>query len=156
SAIVSGLSRRTETVLFVAITLALAYILGAAFILSGERHPLIIHALMCAPGAVAITLMWLLRREPPRTVGFAFTDASSWVIASLYPLVLVTVALALAYIVRAISGHHDFIVFEPSNVQYVILGHRFQGLPNLLVAVLWLLLNLSLWLLIALVYRRGP
>jgi hypothetical protein len=55
-----------------------------------------------------------------------------------------------------VSGHHDFIVFEPSNVQYVILGHRLQGLPNVPVAVLWLLLNLSLWLPIALVYRRGP
>src|SRR5215831_13076488 len=55
-----------------------------------------------------------------------------------------------------VSGHRDFIVFEPSNVQYVILGHRLQGLPNVPVAVLWLLLNLSLWLLIALAYRRGP
>ena len=96
----AGLSGCTETVLFVAITLALAYILGAAFILSGERHPLIIHALMCVPGAVALTLMWLLRREPPRTVGFEFTDASSWAIAAFYPLVFVAVALALAYIVR--------------------------------------------------------
>src|SRR4030095_14634133 len=68
------LSRRTETVLFVAITLALAYSLGAAFILTGARYPLIIHTLMCVPGALALTLMWLLRHEPPRSVGFAFTD----------------------------------------------------------------------------------
>jgi len=110
---------------------------------------------MCVPGAVALTLMWLLRREPPRTVGFEFTAAGSWVIAALYPLVFVTAALMLAYGVRTISGHHDFIVFEPNNVQYVILGRRLQGLPNVPVGALWMLLNLFLWLLIALAYRRG-
>jgi hypothetical protein len=151
----SGFSRRTETVLFAAITLALAYSLGAAFILTGARHPLIIHLLMCVPGAVALTLMWLLRREPPRTVGFAFTEGGSWAIAALYPLAVVVAALILAYGVRTIGDHREFIVFEPSNVQNVILGHRFQGLPNAPAMALWLLLNLFLWLLIALAYRRG-
>jgi membrane protease YdiL (CAAX protease family) len=149
------LSRRKETIVFVAITLALAYGLGGAFIVTGERHPLIIHTLMCVPGAVALTLMWLLRRESPRTVGFEFTGWGSWAIAALYPLVFVAAALILAYGVRTIIGHRDFIVFEPNNVQNVILGHRFEGLPNVPAIALWLLLNFFLWLLIALAYRRG-
>jgi hypothetical protein len=53
----SEMSRRTETIVFVAITLALAYSLGAAFILTRGRYPLIIHPLMCMPGAVALTLI---------------------------------------------------------------------------------------------------
>lgn len=149
------LSHHAETILFVAITLSLAYGLGAAFIFSGARYPLIIHTLMCVPGAVALTLMWLLRREPPRTVGFAFTDGRSWAIAALYPPAFVAAALILAYGVRTISGHHEFIVFEPNNVQNVILGHRLNGLANVPAIPLWLLLNFLLWFLIALSYTRS-
>lgn len=148
-------SRRTETILFVAFTLALAFGLGAAFILTGERYLLIIHTLMCVPGVVALTLMWCIRREPPRAVGFEATDWGSWAIAATYPLAFVAAALILAYGVRAFSGHRDFIVFDPTNVQNIILGHRFQGLTNVPAIALWLLLNLFLWLLIALAYRRG-
>jgi len=146
------LSGRAETIIFVAITLTISYSLGAAFLLTGARHGIIIHALMCVPGAMAVTLMWLLRREPPRTVGFALTDTSSWAIAAAYPVAFVAVALILAYAVRTIAGH-EFIVFEPGNAQNVILGHRLTGLSNVPAMALWLVLTFFLWLLIAFAYR---
>src|SRR5262249_4207267 len=148
------LSDTTETILFVTLTLALAYSLGAMFVLTGARHLMLLHVLMCMPGTVALMLMWFLRHEPPRVVGFEFTGWGSWGIAAAYPLAFVAAALMVAYGVRAISGHQDFIVFDSNNVQNVVLGHRFQGLSNVPVLVFLLLVSFLLWRLIALAYRR--
>src|SRR6058998_3044333 len=151
----SPLPQRRETVLFVVVTLALAYLLGAAFILTGGRHRLIVHALMCVPGAVALTLMWLVRHEPPRAAGFAYTGWGSWGIAAVYPLAVIAAALTLAYVVRLAGRRPEFISFRPENVNTVLLGHRFQGLPAAGALGLGLVATFFIWLLIALAYRRG-
>ena len=110
------ISSRGETTAFIALTLTVTYLLGAAFLCTGARHRLIIHLIMWTPGFMALALMWGLRREPPRTVGFAFTDWRPWVVGALYPVGIVTASLGLAYLVRTLSSRPGFIVFDPASV----------------------------------------
>jgi hypothetical protein len=148
---------RRETICFVVLTLAIAYALAAAFHLTGERYGILIRVLMCVPGMMAFLFMWTIRREPPRAVGFAFTGWKPWVAALLFPLCLETVAVALAYGVRALSGRADFIYFQPENIRAQFMGWKLQGMPALTLIALNLLLTLLPWLLIALAYRwRWP
>ena len=144
---------RRETIYFVVITLALAYALAAVFHFTGERYGIIIHALMCVPGLLALIFMWTFRREPPRAVGFEFTGWKPWIAALFFPIGFEIVALALAYGVRGVTGRTDFIFFQPENVQTTFLGWEFQGIDALPVIAGRLLLAPLLWLLIALAYR---
>ena len=148
----SALDRR-ETVGFVVLTLGIAYILAAIFHLTGERYGVIIHALMCVPGLLALIFMWGVRREPPRAVGFTFTGWKPWVVALVLPLGVEAVAVALAYAVRAVTGRGDFIFFQPENVQASFFGLKSQGLAALPLIAANLFITVLLWLMIALAYR---
>jgi hypothetical protein len=110
---------------------------------------------MWTPGFMALGLMWGLRREPPRTVGFAFTGWGPWVVGALYPLGIVAASLGLAYLLRALSGRSEFIVFNPANVTSPLLGRSLQGVSAAGALLGELLLTLLLWLLIASAYKRG-
>ena len=144
-----------ETAAFIALTLVVTYLLGAAFIWTGARHRLIIHLIMWTPGLIALALMWGLRREPPRTVGFAFTGWRPWIAGTLYPVAIVATSVGLAYFVRMLSGRADFIVFDPANLVTPLLGRLLQGLSGAAAILGELLLTLLLWVLIALASRRG-
>lgn len=144
---------RRETIYFVVITLALAYALAAVFHFTGERYGIIIHALMCVPGLLALLFMWTFRREPPRAAGVEFTGWKPWIAALFFPVGFEIVALALAYGVRGVTGRTDFIFFQPENVRTAFLGWEFQGIDALPVIAGRLLFALLLWLLIALAYR---
>jgi hypothetical protein len=148
-------SSRLETAAFIALTLAATSVLGAAFLWTGAKYRLILHLIMWTPGALALVLMWGLRHEPPRAVGFAFTGWRPWVVGSLYPLGIVAASLGLAYVVRALSGRPDFIVFAPANVTTLLLGRLLQSWSAVGALLGELLLTLLLWFGIAAAYHRG-
>jgi hypothetical protein len=69
------------------------------FVLTGMRYPMILHALICMPGAVALMLIWFLRHDR-----LALWDSSlpGGIVgdAAAYPLALIAVAHMLVYSVR--------------------------------------------------------
>ena len=146
---------RKETVWFIALVLPLSWAVGAWW-LHDERQAVLIHLLMCVPAFVGIGCAWAFRREPPRAVGFAFTGWKPWLLAMVYPLVMVIFCLLLAYGWQAASGRAGFIIFQPQAVSARMAhGHILHGpLVFLLYGAVWILFLLP-WLLVAAAYRLG-
>lgn len=150
------MSRSRETALFVFLTLLGSYAIGWHWI----HHPQqgwLTQWMMCLPAFVGLGLSALLRREPPRAVGLAYIGALPWLVAFLYPFVMVALAALLAYGVRGVTSDESFIRFQPQAVQTGgWLGMpRAPGLSFLWVRVLRNLWALAPWLLVAVIYRLG-
>lgn len=143
-----------ETSVFVASTLFISYTLAAIFLLTGERHGVLIRALMCVPGVMAVAIAWSFRREPPRAAGFEFRGWRPWAAALLFPLAFEVVAVLLAYAVRLATGRRDFIHFQPENLSIQFVGLNLTGLSALAGVAGLLISAVLLWLAIAFAYRR--
>src|SRR4051812_17844690 len=105
-------NRACETALFIVLTLLISWLIGWQWIRHPERGWLT-QWLMCTPGLVGVALSYLIRREPPRAVGLAFTGPWPWVVAFLYTFGMAAVAIAFAYAIRGLTGDSSFIYFQP-------------------------------------------
>jgi membrane protease YdiL (CAAX protease family) len=145
----SAWPRAKQTALFLAIALGGSYLIGALWIM---RHwGWLSQYLMWTPGIAALVLQ-AIRREPPRALGFRFTGAGPWVVAVLYPLVLVATCIGLGYALRFVTGN-DVIHFQPDAVRFKVFGIEASGLslvPLRLTRQAFLMLP---WLGLALAYR---
>lgn len=150
------LNRALETALFIVLTLSISWLIGWQWV----RHPeqgFLTQWLMCTPGIVGVVLSYVIRREPPRAVGLAFTGAWPWIVALLYPFAMAAAAIALAYAIRVITGDSSFIYFQPEAVKtggWLGLPLR-PGLALVWVRMLRNLWMLAPWLLVAFIYRVG-
>jgi len=147
---------RKETLWFVTLTLLLSWGVGAWW-LQDEHRYILIRLLMCVPGLVAMGCAWIFRREMPRAAGFAFTGWRPWLLALIYPWIMVLFCLGLAYGWRSLSGHSDFIYLSPlADFSFRVSKARvFHGGSALwFVAGLWMALLLP-WLLVAVAYRAN-
>jgi len=147
---------RKETLWFVALALLLSWAVGAWWLLD-ERRTILIRVLMCIPGLVGLGCAWAFRREPPRAMGLAFTGWRPWLLAMVYPWLMILFCLALAYGWRAISGQADFIHLTPladfkMPVSKAVVLHGWAALG--LLAGAWVALLLP-WLLVAMAYRAN-
>ncbi|HJW08611.1 MAG TPA: CPBP family intramembrane glutamic endopeptidase [Holophagaceae bacterium] len=143
---------KRETVWFIVLALPLSWAVGAWWLMD-ERHTFLLRLLMCVPAFVAFGCAWAFRREPPRAAGFAFTGWKPWLLAMVYPLIMATFCLALAYGWRAL-GHPDFIHFQPEALTVHLTEYRVLHGPVVLAfyGALWIALLLP-WLLAAAAYR---
>lgn len=144
---------RKETLWFIALALPLSWAVGAWWLLD-ERKIILIRLLMCVPALLGLGCAWAFRREMPRAMGLAFTGWRPWLLAMVYPWLMILFCLALAYGWRAVSGQPDFIRLQPEAYSYRLLGGpSARGIAALgLLAVKWIILLLP-WLLVALAYR---
>lgn len=144
---------RKETICFIALALLLSWAVGFWW-LQDERHTKLLRLLMCVPAFVAMACAWAFRREPPRAAGLAFPGWGPWLLAMGYPLLMAAFCLLLAYGWRAVSGHADFITFQPQALRIPFSpAHVFQGGTALaFIAAYWLIALLP-WLLVAAAYR---
>ena len=83
---------RKETLWFIALALLLSWGVGAWW-LQDERRFILIRLLMCIPALVAMGCAWVFRREAPRVAGFAFTGWRPWLLALVYPWVMILFCL---------------------------------------------------------------
>lgn len=147
---------RKETVWFIVLALPLSWAVGAIWLQDEHRHWLI-RLLMCVPALVAFGCAWVFRREAPRATGFAFTGWKPWLLAMVYPLLMIVFCLALAYGWQSL-GHPGFIVFQPERLkgELSLFGTHALTAPAVLgcYAGIWLVFLLP-WLLVAAAYRQG-
>jgi len=146
----ASFTRAKQTALFVVIALGGSYAIGALWVAHPDKGWLSQY-LMWTPGIAALVLQ-LVRREPPRALGFRFTGAAPWVAALLFPLAVIAACVALGYAIRAITGS-DVIHFQPDTVRHEFLGIEAQGMALVPLMAAVIVLVLVPWLVVALAYR---
>jgi len=149
------MNRPRETALFIVVTLLLSWSIGWLWVHHPQRGWLT-QWLMVTPAVVGLSLSWLLRREPPRAIGLTFTGPLPWLVAFVYPFVVLFGAVALSYAVRAVTGNAGFIYFQPAAVSTGgWLGFRQRpGLSLVGLRLLHQLWYMLPWLLVAVAYRQ--
>jgi membrane protease YdiL (CAAX protease family) len=143
-------SRARSTALFIILALTGAYLLGAAQVLRPDRVWLT-QFRMWMPGLAGLAVM-ALRREPPRLMGFAFARPAAWLAAFAYPFGVIAACVALAYLLRRISGS-DVIHFQPATVRMEVYGVTATGMALVPLRLARNLVLMSPWLVVALCYR---
>ena len=91
----SSAPRAKQTALFLAFALGGAYAVGALWI-ARPQWGWLSQYLMWTPGLAGLAVQ-LLRRQPPRTMGFRFTGAGPWLAAFLYPFAVIAACVAPAF-----------------------------------------------------------
>src|SRR5262249_41962905 len=143
-----------ETLLFVALTLLLAFLFQLPNILNAYSNRLWNSLTMITLGVVGLMLSWLLRREPPRATGFSFSGWKPYFAAFLFPPAVQMLAIALAYAYRSLASDPDFIAYTPTNPA----GSDYQpfhGSCSYLGIILALGIAVAPWFLIAASYAQG-
>ncbi|MBS2025771.1 MAG: CPBP family intramembrane metalloprotease [Deltaproteobacteria bacterium] len=145
------MSRTRQTVLYAVLALGLGELVGWLWIASPGKGWLT-QFLMWTPGVAALLLTTLVRKEPPRALGFSFTGTGPWLAAYLYPFGVFTGCIALAYACDAVL-RTQLIVFHPEVMKATFFGAEHQGLSLLGWRFLSSLLVMLPWLVLALAYR---
>jgi hypothetical protein len=152
--------RSRETALFIGLTLVISWTFGLLWafeapVVAANHRWWLIFATMCTPGAVGLALAWIVRREPPRAVGFGTGGWAPWVVALIYPLAFEACAVTLAYSVRAATGNAQLISYTPEHVGWELFGHVARGAAAVPLAFAETVVALAPWLALALFYRFG-
>jgi len=145
------MSRPGQTALFAALTLAGSFALGAVW----ATHPQwgwLSQLLMWSPGVAALIVMLAIRREPPRAMGFAFTGASPWLAALLYPFGVIACCVLIARGLGAVTGA-DVIHLQADTVRFKVFGVEAVGFGLVPLRILRNLQLMLPWLALALAYR---
>ncbi len=144
------MTRPRQTAVFLAIALGGSYAIGIVWV----RHPSwgwLSQFLMWTPG-IAGLLVQGLRREPPRTMGFAIGRPLPWLVAFVFPFCVIATCVVLAYALRAITGA-DIIHFQPEVVTRMLFGTKATGLDLVPVLLTRNLMLIAPWLVLALAYQ---
>jgi membrane protease YdiL (CAAX protease family) len=144
------MSRAGQTALFLAIALGGSYAIGALWV-ARPQWGWLSQYLMWTPGVAAIVVQ-LLRREPPRAMGFAFTGAGPWLAAFAYPFAVIAACIAIGYALQATVGG-DLIHFQPQAVELRVWGVARSGLAIVPLRLARSIVLLLPWLALALAYR---
>jgi membrane protease YdiL (CAAX protease family) len=125
-----------STVWFVALSLGISWAIGFYWI-RHPQHGWLSQYMMATPGVVGCACAFVFHREPPRAAGFAFTGWLPWLVAAIYPLILVAAALGLTYAVAP-----QLIVYQPEKISGAVAP-----------LALTLGRTVAVWLAVALFYR---
>src|SRR5258708_40363536 len=101
------LSLRTETVLFIVVTLSIMFLFQLPNLLGSENTHVWNRLSMVTPGIVGFALSWLVRRELPNPVRFSFTEGRPYLAALVFPPAVQCISLGLAYPYPKTSSQHE-------------------------------------------------
>ena len=144
------MTRPRQTALFVAIALAGSYTIGAVWI-THPRWGWLSQFLMWSPGIAGLVVQGL-RREAPRTMGFAIGKRAPWLIAFVYPFGVIAACVLLAYAIRAVTGA-DIIHYQPQTVHLEVYGMAATGLDLVPLRLLRNVAIIAPWLVLAIAYQ---
>src|SRR5258708_1807852 len=150
------LSLRTETVLFIVVTLSIMFLFQLPNLLGSENTHVWNRLSMVTPGIVGFALSWLVRRELPNAVRFSFTGWRPYLAAFVFPPAVQCISRGLAYTCRKLSSQKEFITYTPKNLN-ASYYQPFHGGLSLVGIILAIAIAAAPWILIAFAYAwRWP